>query len=137
MKIGKKIQVITCATLLSTFCNAFAADIKCPPTELIKKTKFTQAQQMNSSSQWRLMSDSFNYEGNQFNVELQLYDIIDTKWQTVALKTGQLYFNQASLFTEPYRTAPDSGDGIHYIHCKYWEGNGGYYVEASTPPYPY
>lgn len=131
------IQSISSTILFACVSNVFAADVTCPPTEFIKKIKFTQALQMNSSKDWRLLSDSFNYEGNQFSLELQLYDIFDTKWQDVALKEGQLFFNQASLYSEPYRSNPDSGDGLPYIHCKYWEGNGGYYVDASTPPYLY
>lgn len=131
-----KFQHILTAVLLVSFSNAYADQISCPPTDVIKKTIFKSATMKDyDGNQWTLTSDSFAYKGNLFNVSIYLIDIVHTKWESVALKTGQLFFNQASLNSEPYQTKPDDGDGIHYIYCKYWEGQGGYYVEAATPPY--
>lgn len=131
------ISSLSSAILLVSFNNVFADPIECPPTDFIKKTTFKYAYiKDDNGNAWNLVSDSFNYKGNQFNVEMLINGIVHTKWQTVALKEGQVFFNQASLYSEPYQTKPDT-DGVNYIHCKYWEGQGGYYVEASTPPYPH
>jgi hypothetical protein len=136
MKMRKLfISSLSSAILFTLFNNVFADDIKCPPTDIIKTTVFKSAHMKDSNGdQWNLVSDNFNYEGNHFNVSMLIDGVIHTQSQTIALKEGQDFFNKANLYSEPYQTKPDSGDGIHYIHCKYWEGQGGYYVEASTPP---
>jgi hypothetical protein len=132
------ISTLSSAILVASFGNVFANNIKCPSTDVIKKTMFKSAYMKDDKGdQWDLVSGSFNYGGNQFNVSMYIIDVIHTKWQIAALKEGQVFFNQATLYSKPYQEKPDTGGGVNYIHCKYWEGQGGYYVEASTPPYPY
>lgn len=121
--------------ILCTSIAVHAADVKCPPTEMIKHTVFTSAV-MKGSNQWSLTSHPFIYKGVRFNANLYLDGVIKTNNENVALIEGQRFFNQATLMNRPYQTNPDPG-GIQYIHCKYWEGENGYYVEATTPPYPY
>jgi len=139
MKLSKFIiHSLSGAILFASISNAFANNIECPPSDLIKQTIFKSAYMQDANGKaWDLVSNSFNYKGNQFNLYMSMNDIVDTAWQTVALKEGQAFFNQASLYSEPYETKPETGRGTHYIYCKYWEGQGGYYVEASTPPKSY
>lgn len=133
-------KITRCITLssiiLAMSANVFAQDIKCPPTELIKKIVFQSAKNSGANT-WELTSNHFNYEGNQFNVGMQLYDIITANNEVIALAKGQHFFKQAALYAEPYQTHPDTDSGKQYIHCKYWEGQNGYHVQATTPAYPY
>lgn len=84
------------AALLSVSV-AFAADSACPPDNIIKTVKFTQASKnIYLEDTWYLLSSPISVNGSEWNVWYTA-KLADAKTPAEAIKQGQEVFDHASL----------------------------------------
>jgi hypothetical protein len=116
--------------------NLFAAtkqgEIDCPPISTIANVKFIKSQLAfpNDKTLWVMISDSFNYFDNEWNVSY-LVRLPNASTPNEALYQGQIYFNTKVVLSNPTHPAPPGYLSCEYAHVD--DGYNGYLVQANSP----